>query len=65
MPLLLVRMTLLLERAKKCRSDIWQYFTKKDEIIEVVGKIYVQACGYCKFPKCRANYRAEKNQGTK
>jgi hypothetical protein len=52
------------KRAKKCTSDVWQYFTKKDEIVEVDGNKYVQTWGYCNFPKCRAKYRAESNHGT-
>jgi hypothetical protein len=52
------------KRAKKCTSDVWQYFTKNDEIVEVDGNKYVQTWGYCNFPKCRAKYRAESNHGT-
>jgi hypothetical protein len=52
------------KRTKKCMSDVWQYFTKKDEIVEVDGNKYVQTWGYCNFLKCRVRYRAESNHGT-
>jgi hypothetical protein len=29
-----------------------------------MGKNYIQTWGHCNFPKCRAKYRAESNQGT-
>ncbi|TVU38048.1 hypothetical protein EJB05_11395, partial [Eragrostis curvula] len=52
------------KRAKKCTSDVWQYFTKKTEILEVDGKKYYQLWGHCNFPGCRTKYRAECNYGT-
>jgi hypothetical protein len=52
------------KRSKKCTYDVWPYFTKKDVIVEVDGKKYIQTWGHCNFPKCRAKYRAESNQGT-
>ena len=52
------------KRKKKCTSDVWNYFTKKIEIVEVDGKQYEQLWGYCDFPKCKQRYRAEGNHGT-
>ncbi|KAG2649578.1 hypothetical protein PVAP13_1NG120338 [Panicum virgatum] len=51
-------------RKKKCTSDVWNYFTKKIEIVEVDGKQYEQLWGYCDFPKCKQRYRAEGIHGT-
>jgi hypothetical protein len=52
------------KRSKKCTSDVWPYFTKKDVIVEVDGKKYIQTWGHCNFPKSRAKYRVESNEGT-
>jgi hypothetical protein len=52
------------KRSKKCTYDVWPYFTKKDVIVEVDEKKYIQTWGHCNFPKCRAKYKAESNQGT-
>jgi hypothetical protein len=52
------------KRTKKLTSDVWQYFTKKEKVVEVGGKKYIQMWGHCNFPNCRAKYRAENNYGT-
>jgi hypothetical protein len=52
------------KKKKKCTSDVWQYFTKKEKIIENEEGRYVQMWAYCNFPNCRAKYRCESNQGT-
>ncbi|KAL6646662.1 hypothetical protein ACP70R_015739 [Stipagrostis hirtigluma subsp. patula] len=52
------------KRAKKCASDVWQYFTKKTVIIEDNGKQYEQLWAECNFPNCRTKYRAESFKGT-
>jgi hypothetical protein len=52
------------KRTKKLTSDVWQYFTKKEKVLEVGGKKYIQMWGHCNFPNCRAKYRAESNYGT-
>jgi hypothetical protein len=52
------------KRQKKCTSDVWQYFTKKTDIVEVNGKKYEQCWGYCNFPNCKSKYRAESYHGT-
>ncbi|WVZ79234.1 hypothetical protein U9M48_026838 [Paspalum notatum var. saurae] len=52
------------KRAKKCTSDVWQYFTKKKVIIEDKGKTYLQVWAHCDFPNCKHKGRAESNYGT-
>jgi hypothetical protein len=52
------------KRRKKCTSFVWKYFTKKLEVVEVNGVIFVQLWGYCNFPKCKKRYRAEGCNGT-
>ncbi|GJN37874.1 hypothetical protein PR202_gb26871 [Eleusine coracana subsp. coracana] len=56
--------TLEKKRSKKCTSDVWQYFTKKNKVMEVDGNKFVQLWGYYNFPKCKASYRAESHAGT-
>ncbi|CAA0813283.1 Zinc finger BED domain-containing protein DAYSLEEPER [Striga hermonthica] len=51
-------------RPKKLTSFVWEYFTKKTEIVEMDGKKYEQKWGYCNYPNCKAKYRAECNYGT-
>jgi hypothetical protein len=52
------------KRQKRCTSIVWQYFTKKEKIVEIDGKKYNQMWGHCNFPNCKAMYRAESYQGT-
>ena len=52
------------KRQKKCTSEVWQYFTKKKEIVVVNGQKFEQLWGYCNFPNCKTKYRAESNHGT-
>lgn len=52
------------KRYKRLTSDVWNYFTKKKEIIEENGKKCEQIWGYCNFPNCKRRYRAEGRQGT-
>jgi hypothetical protein len=52
------------KRKKRCTSVVWQYFTKKVEVVEVEGKKYEQLWGYCNFPRCKQRYRAESVNGT-
>jgi hypothetical protein len=52
------------KRRKRCTSEVWKYFTKKIEIVEVNGQKYEQLWGYCKFPKCKQRYRTEGHHGT-
>ena len=52
------------KRFKKCTSIVWNYFTKKLEILEVDGKQFEQLWGYCNFPNCKQRYRAEGACGT-
>ncbi|CAA0806027.1 Unknown protein [Striga hermonthica] len=51
-------------KPKKLTSFVWEYFTKKTEIVEMDGKKYEQKWGYCNYPNCKAKYRAECNYGT-
>ena len=40
-------------KRKKCTSNVWNYFTKNIEVVEVNGMQYEQLWGYCGFPKCK------------
>ena len=52
------------KRVKRCTSDVWEHFTKKELVIEDNGKTYVQRWAYCKWPKCKHKGRCESNYGT-
>lgn len=52
------------KRQKRCTSWVWEYFTKKNMVIEENGKNYEQVWGHCNFARCKAKYRAECNHGT-
>ena len=52
------------KKLNKCTSDVWQYFTKKQLVIEDNGKTYVQRWTYCKWPKCKHKGICESNYGT-
>ena len=48
------------KRVKRCTSDVWEHFTKKELVIEDNGKTYVQRWAYCKWTNVniRADVRA-------
>ena len=52
------------KKLNKCTYDVWQYFTKKQLVIEDNGKTYVQLWAHCDFPKCKQKGRCESNYGT-
>lgn len=52
------------KRQKRCTSWVWEYFSKKNVVIEENGKKYEQVWGHCNFARCKAKYRAECNHGT-
>jgi hypothetical protein len=52
------------KRHKRCTSWVWEYFTKKNVVIEENGKKYEQVWGLCNFARCKAKYRVECNHGT-
>jgi hypothetical protein len=39
------------KRSKKCTSDVWPYFTKKDVIVEVDGKKLYSNMGALQLPE--------------
>ena len=52
------------KRRKRCTSNVWEYFTKKQVIKEDNGKTYLQVWAHCKQPGCKHSARAEGNYGT-
>ena len=53
------------KRQKKCTSEVWNYFTKKNVVVKVNEKKYEQLIwGFCNFPNYNMKYRAECSNGT-
>ena len=52
------------KRRKRCTSNVWEYFIKKQVIKEDNGKTYLQVWAHCKQPGCKHSARAEGNYGT-
>lgn len=55
------------KKRKKCTSDVWQYFTKYDVVVEENGKQVKQKWARCNFKGCNnktSKHRAEGRAGT-